>query len=92
MNCCDNKKSNVNESGNETDCQQEKKHKGFLSHMWMMVLCCGLPIAIILLVPLMGGLLSPGIRTALLNLAPFLCPLIMIPMMFMMMRGHKEKG
>ncbi|AGA68654.1 hypothetical protein Desdi_1139 [Desulfitobacterium dichloroeliminans LMG P-21439] len=92
MKCCDNEKSNVDESGNETDCQHEKKHKGFFSHMWMMVLCCGLPIAIILLIPLMGGFLSPGIRIALLSFAPFLCMLLMIPMMFMMMRGHKEKG
>lgn len=90
MKCCDNQKSNVDESGNETDCQNEKKHKG-LSHMWMMVLCCGLPIVIILLVLAMGGFLSPGIRATLLTLAPLLCPLIMIPMMFMMMRGHKER-
>lgn len=91
MKCCDKEKSNVNENGIETDCQSEKKNKSFLSLMRMMVLCCALPIVIILLVLVMGGFLSPGLRTTLLTFAPILCMVLMIPMMFMMMKSLKER-
>ena len=44
MNCCH--ENNDNNNGNE-----KGKHKGHLSHMLMMALCCGAPILILLIVP-----------------------------------------
>lgn len=81
MKCCDNKHDNGN--------KQENKHKGHMSHMWMMALCCGAPMLLILLIPIIGASM-PGLRNTLAAITPFLCPLmmlIMIPMMF-----RKEKG
>lgn len=91
MKCCDNEKSNVNENGIEKESQNEKKNKSFLSLMRMMVICCALPIVIIVIALVMGGLLSPSLKASLLTFAPYLCMILMIPMMFMMMKSFKER-
>lgn len=60
----------------------QNKKKGHLSHLKMMALCCGAPILILFLLPLFGytGVLQ--------RILPFLCPIMMIVMIPMMMRGH----
>lgn len=55
------------------------KQKG---HMLHMAVCCGLPLMIVLVLPLLGY------KGVLLSIAPFLCPILMLIMMPMMMRGH----
>lgn len=84
MNCCDNKDKN------ECDEQHEKKHS-HISHMFMMILCCAAPIIILLLLPVISGYLSPNTRNLLITVVPFLCPIMMLFMMPMMMKGHGEK-
>lgn len=82
MNCCDHNANGSNEN------RQKHTHRGgHMSHMWMMALCCGAPIIILLAVLLLGSSL-PGLKIALLSIAPFLCPIMMIPMMFM--HGRQE--
>jgi hypothetical protein len=82
MKCCDNTPNNGN--------KQENKHKCHMSHMLMMSLCCGAPILLLLLLPLIGASM-PGLRGVLSTLIPFICPLmmiIMVPMMFRKNKGH----
>lgn len=74
MNCCKNKKN-----GN----------KSHMSHMLMMILCCGAPILLLAIVPLVG-IRFKGISTLLTAAAPFMCPLMMLAMIPMMLRGHKK--
>ena len=73
---------------------QENGHsrKGHMSHMLMMVLCCAVPIVILLLLPVIGRIGGAGISKALSGIVPFLCPLMMIIMMApMIFKGRKEK-
>ena len=84
MNCHgNNNENNTNGKG--------KGHKGHLGHMLMMALCCGAPIIIILLLPVIGRIGGPGMSKALTAIVPFLCPLMMIFMIPMMMGGKKGK-
>lgn len=68
--CCSNKNGQVN----------MKKH---LLHM---VLCCGLPVLILFLVPFIARV-NPGVAGILGLIAPFICPLIMGGMVFMMVKN-----
>jgi hypothetical protein len=64
-------------------------HKGHISHMLMMLLCCGAPVLLLLLLPLLRGLgLSSGASSRLTGLSSLICPVMMLGMMFMMMRGR----
>jgi len=54
----------------------------------MMAICCGAPILLLLLLPIIGGFISPNARNSLISIIPFLCPIIMIPMM---MKGNKKR-
>lgn len=87
MNCCGNKENENKESDKPSDQGQGTniKHKGHMSHMWMMALCCGLPIVILFILPLLGISLFKG---ALLGIVPFICPIMMMIMMPMMMRRN----
>ena len=87
MNCCGKKENENKESGITSDPVQESKmkHKGHMSHMWMMALCCGVPIVILIIMPLLGISLFKG---ALLGIVPFICPIMMMIMMPMMMRKN----
>lgn len=87
MNCC---KKNTNDEplGNESNHVQGNsvKGKGHMSHIWMMALCCGLPLALLFIIPLFGVSLFSG---ALLGIVPLLCPIMMVLMIPMMMRGNR---
>jgi hypothetical protein len=61
-----------------------------LKHMLHMVLCCGLPIVIILSLPLIARF-NPAIAGILGVIAPFICPIMMGGMIFMMF-GKKKKS
>ncbi|MHB8061684.1 MAG: hypothetical protein ACYDG2_03450 [Ruminiclostridium sp.] len=84
MNC----HGNNNSDGN----RKEKGHKGHLSHMLMMALCCGAPIIILLLVPFLIKNGASGLAKPLAVIAPFICPLMMVFMIPMMFRGRKDKA
>ncbi|MGL4106888.1 hypothetical protein [Clostridium sp. LP20] len=75
MNCHGDKKGN-------------QKHSS-LKHMLHMVLCCGLPILIVGLLPLVSKV-STNAGRVLSIIAPFICPIMMVFMILMMIRGNKE--
>ncbi|HEX3018029.1 MAG TPA: hypothetical protein VHP31_09275 [Caproicibacter sp.] len=86
MNCCNHNNDNKNNNS----------HKGRISHMWMMALCCGAPLLIIILISVFGANF-PAIRSAILPVLPFICPIMMVVMMPMMFMQHnhncnKEEG
>ncbi len=60
-----------------------------MKHMLHMILCCGLPIVIIFSLPFIAGF-SPAVAGILGIIAPFICPVMMGGMMFMMF--SKKKG
>jgi len=59
-------------------------HKG---HMWMMAICCGLPIIGFLAIAAIG-ISMPSLETALL----FICPIGMIGMMYFMHRDNSASS
>lgn len=61
-----------------------------MKHMLHMVLCCGIPIVIVLSLPLIARF-SPAVAGVLGLIAPFLCPIMMGGMLFMML-GRKNKA
>lgn len=78
MKCHDNKNHN----------NGSHKHNP-IKHMLHMVLCCGLPILIIGLLPVISKV-SPGASKLLAGIAPFICPLMMFFMIPMMFGGNKK--
>lgn len=62
-----------------------------LKHMLHMILCCGLPIAIIGFLPLITRF-SPNTGRVLGLIAPFLCPIMMISMIPMMFSHNKKSS
>ena len=79
---------------NQTQESQGSNHSGHGKHMWLMLLCCLIPLMLILIWPSLN--LSGS--SILAKIAPYgffiLCPLMHIAMMFFM-RGHgndKEQG
>lgn len=62
-----------------------------LKHMLHMVICCGLPIVILALLPLISRL-SPSAGSTISRIVPFLCPLMMIGMIPMMLGGNKKES
>lgn len=81
MKCCSEDKGN--QKGNHN-------HSPF-KHMLHMLLCCGLPIAIIGLLPIISRY-SPGASRILGFIAPFICPIMMVGMVFMMSVGNKKSS
>ena len=69
-------------------CHGDNKHSP-LKHMLHMVLCCGLPVVIMLSLPLIARF-NTGAAGVLRVIAPFICPLMMIFMLPMMLRGNKS--
>ncbi len=59
-----------------------------MKHMLHMVLCCGIPIVILFALPFVATV-SPAIAGILGFIAPFICPVMMGGMMFMMFRKEK---
>lgn len=84
----------LNERVNNMNCHGNhgngKKGKSHLSHLFMMALCCGAPILLILLVPLFARVGGSGTANFISVIAPFLCPLMMVFMIPMMFRGRKD--
>lgn len=80
--------NNDNKNGNG----KGNSHKGHLSHMLMMALCCGAPILILLIVPFLAKNGGAGMAKVLAGIAPFLCPLMMLFMIPMMFRGKKDNA
>lgn len=76
MNCCNNHKN--------------KTGKGH-SHLWMMALCCGAPILLLIGISWLGPNL-PGFKAVLAGIAPFVCPLIMLLMLLPMLIRRKRHG
>jgi hypothetical protein len=57
----------------------------------MMALCCGLPILLLLLLPFIGNMI-PGTQGTLARIVPFLCPVLMVFMMFSMMKNNRQES
>lgn len=71
-------------------------HKGrHMSHMLMMILCCGAPLLVLALLPLINRFI-PGAANAVYLVVPLLCPLMMLPMLISSFKhekdGHKQKS
>ena len=62
-----------------------------IKHILHMVLCCGLPIVILGLLPFISKL-SPGVAGVLGLIAPFICPIMMGIVMFTMFGGKKKSN
>ncbi|EQB88649.1 hypothetical protein J2Z44_002617 [Clostridium punense] len=69
------------------DKSNDKKHKP-MKHMLMMGLCCGLPILIVGILPLLN--IGVGAKTMLASITPFICPIMMVLMIPMMFRNMKD--
>lgn len=82
MDCHDDSKSLAKTDG-------EKKPGGHSGHILMMVLCCGLPILALAAVPFVVQF-NPSLGRFLGSYSWLICPILMIPMMFMM--GNHKKG
>ena len=70
---------------------EKKENKGghsSMKHILMMVLCCGLPILLIAVLPFLIG--NTAFRITLASIIPFLCPILMLFMIPMMLKGSKE--
>lgn len=65
---------------------KNKKHNP-MKHMVMMILCCGLPIMIVGILPFIN--IGGGFKAAIIGITPFLCPLMMLFMIPMMFKGMK---
>lgn len=78
----------MNCHGDNKEKQGNLKHSP-LKHMLHMAICCGLPIIIIGLLPIITKL-SPSAGSVIGKVTPFLCPIMMIFMMPMMMGSHKK--
>ncbi|MEQ8197781.1 MAG: hypothetical protein ABRQ27_07230 [Clostridiaceae bacterium] len=81
---------NCHKNNNDKNTQSNHKHSP-LKHMIHMVLCCGLPIVIIAILPLITKF-NPAAGGVLLKIVPFLCPIMMITMMPMMIRTDKKNS
>jgi hypothetical protein len=70
----------------KTDGNKKQGHS-HAKHMWMMAVCCGLPIIGFLAIAILG-ISMPSLETLLL----VICPVGMIGMMYMMNRDSQGKG
>lgn len=87
MDCCNNKQ----EGNNKQEQNHKGKHRGHMSHMVMMALCCGAPLILLLLLPAIGSVI-PGAGAVIGKIVPFLCPLMMLLMLPMMFGKNKGNG
>lgn len=80
---CNEKKENTNEN------QGGHKHSP-MNHMLMMVLCCGLPIILLIVVVPFLGIFGTGFKLTVASIIPFLCPVMMLFMIPMMLKSSKD--
>jgi len=64
----------------------EKQGHSHAKHMWMMAICCGLPIVGFLTIGALG-ISAPSLET----LIAMICPIGMVGMMYMMHRDSQKK-
>ena len=81
-----NKNTELIVTSNEEKKESVKKKGIFNKHMLMMIICCGLPIILIAFISILN-INTSGIVDQFIWL---LCPLLMIPMMFLMFRKNKN--
>jgi len=67
-----------------TPVDQENNRPAMLKHVGMMAVCCGLPIALALAIPLLGFSLG-----SMEYWLPLLCPVLMVVMCIYMIRRHR---
>lgn len=67
--------------------ENKSKHSS-MKHMLLMILCCGLPILIAVLIPFLN--ISNTLRLTLGSITPFLCSIMMIFMIPMMIKHFKS--
>jgi hypothetical protein len=60
-----------------------------VKHMLHMILCCGIPVLIIFTLPFIAKV-NPAVAAFLGIIAPFICPIMMGGMMFIMFKGGKN--
>lgn len=79
-----------NNDGNQGN---NKPNHSPIKHMLHMILCCGLPVVIIGLLPFISTF-SPGASKFLSVITPFICPIMMLSMIPMMLgnRGNKKSS
>jgi hypothetical protein len=65
----------------------EKNKQNHSKHMWMMVLCCGIPIVALLAIAMIG-ISAPSLETFLF----LVCPIGMVGMMYMMHRDGQKSS
>jgi len=76
-------------------CHEDNKEKqgthkhSPMRHLLHMAICCGLPIVIVGLLPLIARF-SPSGGELLAKIAPFICPVMMIAMLPMMFGKSKQ--
>lgn len=80
----------MNCHGGNKDQQNDHGHKSHFKHMLMMVLCCAVPIAIILLLPVAG--IDNALLKKLLSYSMLLiCPLMHVMMIVPLFKKDKKK-
>ena len=67
----------------ENNSNKESSNHSHKGHMWMMAICCGLPIIGFLAIAVLG-ISMPSLETLLL----LICPIGMIGMMYLMRRDN----
>ena len=89
MNCCNH---HTDDPHDRNEKENTHAHHGHMSHMWMMALCCGAPLVLLLVISVLGASL-PGLKALLISILPFICPIMMIAMLPMMfMHGRRDDG
>ncbi|OPJ55733.1 hypothetical protein [Clostridium oryzae] len=74
------------------NCHKDGKNKPkYLGHMLHMVLCCGLPIVIVGIIPVVSAF-SLSASKILAGIVPFICPLMMLSMIGMMFLGGRKRS
>ena len=68
--------------------EKQKSLKKLLRHL---SLCCGIPLVILILVPLFYRI-NPSLGTMMAGVAPLICPIMMISMIFMMGKGKSNQS
>ena len=72
-----------------TEKKEDKGVHSSMKHMLMMVLCCGIPILLIVVLPFLK-IVNGGFKIGLISIIPFLCPVMMLFMIPMMLKGSKD--
>ena len=73
---------------NENQKKDDHKHRP-MNHMIMMLLCCGLPIILLLIVPFLG-IFGTKFKFTIASIIPFLCPIMMLFMIPMVLKSSKD--